>query len=55
METKITFDLMIKLEEGKEYKTTIDLDFPVDHVIEKGTTSKEITELKKFIFKRVNN
>ena len=55
LETKLTFDLIIKLEEKKEYKTTIDLDFPVDNVIEKGTTSREITDLKKFIFKRVNN
>lgn len=55
LETKLTFDLIIKLEEKKEYKTTIGLDFPVDNVIEKGTTSREITDLKKFIFKRVNN
>lgn len=55
LETKITFDLVIKLEEGKEYKSTIYLEFPVDNVIENGTTSKEITDLKNFIFKRVNN
>lgn len=55
LEMKLTFDLMIKLEEKKEYKTTINLDFPVDNVIEKGTTSTEITDMKKFIFKRVNN
>lgn len=55
LKTKLTFDLIIKLEEKKEYKTTIGLDFPVDNVIEKGTTSREITDLKKFIFKRVNN
>lgn len=55
LEMKLTFDLIIKLEEKKEYKTTINLDFPVDNVIEKGTTSREITDLKKFIFKRVNN
>ena len=52
---KLTFALTIKLEEKKEYQTTIQLDFPVDNVIEKGTTSREITDLKKFIFKRVNN
>lgn len=51
---KLTFDLTIKLEEKKEYQTTIELDFPVDNVIEKGTTSREITDLKKIIFKRVN-
>lgn len=55
LKTKITFDLLIKLEEGKEYKSTISLDFPVDDVIENGTTSTEITDLKNFIFKRINN
>lgn len=55
LETKITFDLIIKVTEGKEYKSTIQLDFPIDNVIEKGTTSREITDLKSFIFKRVNN
>lgn len=55
LQTKLTFDLTIKLEEKKEYKTTIYLELPVDDVIEKGTTSVEITDLKKIIFKRVNN
>jgi hypothetical protein len=55
LETKITFDLTIKLESGKEYKSTINLDFPIEDVIEQGTTSKEITDVKNFIFKRVNN
>ena len=55
LETKITFDLNIKLEDGKEYKSTINLDFPIDNVIDNGTTSIEITDLEKFIFKRVNN
>lgn len=53
--TKITFDLLIKLEEGKEYKATIHLDLPVENVIEKGTASTEITNTKDFIFKRVNH
>lgn len=55
LESKITFDITIKLEDGKEYKSTINLDFPVGNVIEEGTTSMEITDLKDFIFKRVNN
>lgn len=55
LEVKITFDLVIKLEEGKEYKATIHLDLPVENVIEKGTTSTEITNTKDFIFKRVNH
>lgn len=55
LETKIIFDIIIKLEDGKEYKSTINIDFPVGNVIEEGTTSMEITDLKDFIFKRVNN
>lgn len=55
LQTKVTFDLSIELQAGKEYKTTVSLDFPVDNVIEKGTESKEITDLKNLIFKRVNN
>jgi len=52
---KIYFDLIINLESGKEYKTTINLDLPVDNVVESGTTSIEITNLTDFIFKRINN
>lgn len=55
LESSITFNLIIKLEGGKEYKTTIHLEFPVDDVIEKGTTSQEMTDLKNFIFKRANH
>lgn len=52
LQTKVNFDLTIKLEEGKEYKTTITLDFPIDNVIEQGTTSREITDLTDFKFRR---
>ena len=55
LKIKMTFDLTIKLEGGIEYKSTISLDLPVEEIIEKGTTSKEITDLKDFIFKRENN
>lgn len=53
LETKITFDFTIRIEEGKDYKTTITLDFPIGNVIEEGTTSQEITDLSNFIFKRL--
>lgn len=55
LQAKITFDLIIKLEEKKEYQSTIHLDFPAGNIIEEGTASMEITDLKNFIFKRVNN
>ena len=55
LKAKITFDLTIKIESGKEYKANITLDMPVQGVVEQGTTSNEITDLKGIIFKRTKN
>ena len=55
LKAKITFDLTIKIESGKEYKANIALDMPVQGVVEQGTTSNEITDLKGIIFKRTKN
>jgi len=53
IKAKVTFDLNIKLTDGKEYKSTISLDVPVENIIDLGTTNKEITDVSEFIFKRV--
>ena len=53
LEVKITFDLTIQLQDGKQYKASISLDFPIGNVIEEGTTSTEITDVKDFVFKRI--
>lgn len=53
LQTKLSFDLTIKLTSEKKYQATIDLDIPVDEIIEKGTTGKEITDLDNIIFKRI--
>lgn len=53
LEIKMIFDLIIKLESGKEFQTTIHLDFPIGNVIDDGVVSKEITEVNDFIFKRI--
>ena len=53
LQTDLSFDMIITLEDGKQYKTTINLNLPVDNVVESGTTSKEITEVNDFIFKRI--
>lgn len=55
LKAKLNFDLTLKMESGKEYKTSISLDMPIEGIIEKGTTSKEITDLKNIIFKRTKN
>ena len=51
----LKFDLTIILENGKEYKTTISLDLPVEDVVNSGTTSKEYVDMEQFIFKRIKN
>jgi len=55
LQTKLSFDIAIKLTSGKKYQATIDLDVPIDEIIEKGTVGKDITELDGIIFKRIEN
>ena len=52
---KLSFDLTLRLESMKEYKTSISLDLPVEGLIEEGTASKEFINLEEFIFKRIKN
>lgn len=55
LKAKLTFDIIIRLESGKEYKATVSLDVPVEGIVEKGTTSIEITDLSDVVFKRIKN
>ena len=55
LQTKISFDITIKLKSGKIYQTTIDLDIPSQDIIEEGTKGIEITDLNNIIFKRIEN
>ena len=55
LQTKISFDITIKLKSGKIYQTTIDLDIPSQDIIEEGTKGIEITDLQNIIFKRIEN
>lgn len=48
----ISFDISINLNSGKSYKANIDLDFPVNDVVNEGTQSREITDLENIVFKR---
>jgi len=54
IKAKISFDVTIKLTESKQFKTTINIELPIEGVIENGKSSKEI-EGKDFVFKRVEN
>lgn len=55
LKSKLSFDLSITTEDGKEYKANISLDIPVEGVVENGTASKEITDLDDIVFKRTKN
>ena len=55
IKTNVSFDFIIKLNSGKAYKANISLDLPAEDIIEKGTNSKEITDTKNIVFKRVEN
>lgn len=55
LQAKLSFDLIISTKSGKEYQTNISLDIPVDDVVGQATTSKEITDMSDFIFKRTQN
>ena len=54
MKAKISFDLEITLEEGRKFKTTIELEIPNKDVIEKGTSGRDLTDLD-IVFKRIEN
>ena len=54
LKEKISFDVILKLESGKTFKSNIKLELPIDNVVENGTQSKEYADLKEIVFKRIN-
>lgn len=50
---KVSFDIYINLNSGKKYKSSIDLEFPVNDVANDGTQSVEYTDLENIVFKRI--
>ena len=49
LKEKISFDVILKLESGKTFKSNIKLELPIDNVVENGTQSKEYTDLKEIV------
>lgn len=49
---KVTFDINITLNSGKIYKSNIELELPVNDVVNQGTQSAEYTDLENIVFKR---
>ena len=53
IEFNISFDIVITTNENVSYKGTINLDMPVDSVIEDGSSNREITDFSNVVFKRI--
>ena len=53
IEFSISFDFIITTSENISFKGTINLNLPIDSVIEDGSSNKEITNFSDVIFKRI--
>ena len=49
----ISFDIIITTSDNISFKGTINLNMPIDTVIEEGSSSKEITDFSNVVFKRI--
>ena len=53
IEFNVSFDVIIKTSENISFKGTINLNMPVENVIEEGSSSKEIVDFSNVVFKRI--
>ena len=53
IELKLSFDIAITTSDDVTYKGTLGLDMPTGEIIEKGSSSIEITDFSEIIFKRI--
>lgn len=48
-----SFDILMELNSGRKYKANVNLDLPINNIVDEGTQSVEYTDLKNVIFKRM--
>lgn len=53
IEFNINFDVIITTSDNISFKGTINLNMPINTVIEEGSSSKEITDFSNVVFKRI--
>ena len=53
VKSKISFDLIIELDDGKKYSGNVEINFDCNGLIENGKSQTEITDFSNIIFKRV--
>lgn len=53
IQTKLSFDVIIKLNSENTFKTNIILDLPVGDIVNEGVCTRENNNLEKLVFKRI--
>lgn len=53
VESDISFDIIIETSDNIKFKGTVDLNTPIDTIIEQGSSNMEITNFESVIFKRI--
>lgn len=53
VKSKVAFDLIIELDDGKKYSGRVELDLNCDNLIENGKSQIEIADFSNIIFKRI--
>lgn len=49
----LSFDIIITTSDDVSYKGTINLDMPIESVIEEGSSNRELTDFSNIVFKRI--
>ena len=52
LKCQVTFDISITLNSGKTYNSNVDLELPINDIVNNGTQSQEYKDLENVIFKR---
>ena len=50
----LSFEIQIKLKSEKKYQAEIEIEMPIDNMVENGKGSIEITDLSNIVFKRIS-
>lgn len=48
-----SFDILMNLNSGRKYKANVNLELPINDIVNEGTQSIEYTDLENVIFKRI--
>lgn len=53
IEFNVSFDVIITTDDNISYRGTLNLDMPINTVVEEGSSNREITDFSNIVFKRI--